>query len=312
MTPGLQHVVLSCLLACPTFAPPAAAATPAGTRIINTAAMTSGAANARVTQTSNQAVLTVDEILDVTVTGPSAPVPVTSTKQIVVPFVVTNQGNGTEKYGFTATLSGSGGTIAGIAIDTDGNGAYDASIDTAIDATGISTAPAQQRRVFVLVDLGAALAADLTVAGTATAATGSGAPGTLFAAKGDTGSDAIVGKTGASAQAQAILHPGAATPTLVKSQTVVAPDGSARVMPGSTVTYTLEARFPAADLAVVVEDPIPVGTTFASGSLTLDDQPLSDASDMDAGTFDGSAIRVVLGDVAAAAVHTITFKTIIQ
>jgi uncharacterized repeat protein (TIGR01451 family) len=305
--------MLPCLLSCTVTTAPVVAATPAGTRIANTATMTSGPTGSRVTQSSNTTVLTTDELLDVAIVAQSATVPVAATAaSVAIPFLVTNQSNGAEAYRITATLVGAGTTVRGVALDVDNNGTYDATIDTMVDTSRIATTAGQQRRIFVLVDVPANLAADVTVGASATATTGSGAPGTVFAGQGDGGSDAVVGKTGATASAQSVLHPGAVLPTLIKSQSVLAPDGSGRVMHGSTVTYTLEAHFPAANSGVEIDDAIPASTTYVPGSLTLDDQPLSDASDGDAGSFDGTAVHVAIGNVAAAVVRTIRFKTIIQ
>ena len=90
-------------------------------------------------------------------------------------------------------------------------------------------------------------------------------------------------------------------------------------MRDSVITYTLEARFTDAVSGARIADPIPAGTAFVPGSLTLDGAPLSDAADDDAGRFDaaggtaqGPGIAVALGQVAAASVHVVQFKAKIQ
>jgi len=109
---------------------------------------------------------------------------------------------------------------------------------------------------------------------------------------------------------------------------VRAADGSQNAVRDSVITYTLEARFTAAVTGARIADPIPAGTVFVPGSLTLDGAPLSDAADGDAGRFDatgtaqtggaqtggtqGPGIAVALGQVAAASVHTVQFKAKIQ
>ena len=94
---------------------------------------------------------------------------------------------------------------------------------------------------------------------------------------------------------------------------MLAPDGSAMLVRGTIITYTLVARFDGSGTAraIQVADPIPSGTRYIPGSLTLDDILLSDAVDTDAGAFDGSSIAVALGDVRAAT-RTIRFKVRIQ
>jgi hypothetical protein len=57
-----------------------------------------------------------------------------------------------------------------------------------------------------------------------------------------------------------------------------------------------------------VADPVPAGTTYQPGSLTLDGGPLTDADDADSGSFTGTAISVGLGNVAAGTTRTITFQ----
>jgi hypothetical protein len=57
-----------------------------------------------------------------------------------------------------------------------------------------------------------------------------------------------------------------------------------------------------------VSDPVPAGTTYKPGSLTLEGAPLTDAADADSGSFTGAAVNVALGTVAAGATRTITFQ----
>ncbi|MET0373001.1 MAG: isopeptide-forming domain-containing fimbrial protein, partial [Rhizorhabdus sp.] len=99
---------------------------------------------------------------------------------------------------------------------------------------------------------------------------------------------------------------------LIKSQTVLAPNGTARVMPGSIITYQIEARFPLPVRAPEITDAIPDGLDFVPGSMTLDGQLLTDATGDDAGSFDGRAISVRLGDQAAAGTRIVRFQTKIR
>jgi hypothetical protein len=57
-----------------------------------------------------------------------------------------------------------------------------------------------------------------------------------------------------------------------------------------------------------VSDSVPTGTSYKTGSLTLDGSALTDAADGDAGSFAGSGIAVNLGTVASGATRTVTFK----
>ena len=114
-----------------------AAGTVAGSTIANTAtaSFTDSGGNAQ-TATSNTANLRVDELLDVAVTSadpgdiPTLPSGVNQ----VASFTVTNTGNGSEAYGLAVTTALGGDqfdpTATSIALDTNGNGAYDAGVDT--------------------------------------------------------------------------------------------------------------------------------------------------------------------------------------
>src|SRR5829696_9168350 len=142
------------------FASPAlAAGTPAGTNITNVATATYELPNGgEASIDSNVVTLKVDELLDVSVAwGDPADVG-TSPGQAgqLLKFTVTNGGNGAE--GFTlATLANGGGddfdpAVTGIVLDTNGNGAYDAGVDT-VYAPGSNDPqldPDQSITVFVL------------------------------------------------------------------------------------------------------------------------------------------------------------------
>ena len=132
-----------------------------------------------------------------------------------------------------------------------------------------------------------------------------------MAGKGDGGTDAVIGPTGGAARLT-IPFSAEATAALVKSQTVRAPDGSERPTRGAVVTYVMRARFDAPVTDARIVDPVPDGTAFVPGSLRLDDAEITDASDSDAGSFDGRAVAVALGDVAAGDERTFQFQVTIQ
>ena len=121
-----------------------------------------------------------------------------------------------------------------------------------------------------------------------------------------------MGSSGAAATAVTALTPPTGLPTLVKSQSVFAPDGSARAVRGAIITYRIVANFPTATRGVTVDDPIPAGTDYVAGSLLLDDRAVTDARDADAGTADSAAIHAALGDVAASGTRTVQFSVKIQ
>lgn len=271
------------------------AGTPAGTLIVNTAQAGGQVGAGTVSATSNTATLTVAERLDVTLAaGPAG--------DATPSAVVTNAGNGSEPM--VVSAQDGDGADAALAADLDGDGRYDPATDLPLaGGTTPALAPGASIRLFIL-----SRAQKLTLS--VRAATGSGAPGTTFAGRGDDGSDAVVGPTGAAAALS--LTPASAdrAPTLTKSQAVAAGDGVART--GGVVTYTLVAAFPSARADARVEDAIPSGAAYVPGSLRLDGAALSDAADADAGAVTDGVAAVSLGDVPAGAAHTIAFKVTLK
>lgn len=303
-------IAVAALFLC-TVATPTIAATPAGTNIVNTATLSWTSDGQPRTAASNIVTVTTAEILDVTIAADRTSVAAQPSDLVAVGFLVTNTGNGVEDFALTFTSDRASVAVTRVAIDSDNDGVYDAGDQLLASGVTLTLSLGQQQRVFVLVD-GAQVSGPTNISATVMAKTGSGAPGTVFAGAGDSGSDAIVGATGARATASSLLTPPAGLPSLTKSQSVFAPDGGARAVRGAIITYRLVANFSTATRGAAVDDPIPTGTVYVPGSLVLDDRPLTDAADSDAGTVDAGAIHVTLGDVAATGVRTIQFSVKIQ
>jgi hypothetical protein len=287
-------------------------AAPAGTTIVNVARLGYGTGGEATAVASNEVTLTVARVLDVAVTAAVATRPYGDAVPVRVRFTVRNLGNAAERFTLSATADSPFAAVAGIVADASGASSLGTGASAAIDLP-----PGAAIDVDVLVTLADGSRADVPMTLAATATTAHGAPGTVAPGS----PDAIVGRTGASAAARTLLVGNGAVasppadgdaPTLAKSQSVRAPDGSARVMPGSVVTYRLEAHVPVATAAVAIDDAIPLGTAYVLGSLTLDGAALSDAGDVDPGRFDGAAIHVALGDLPAAATRIVQFQAVIQ
>jgi len=301
--------------------PAAAAGTPAGTVINNTATATYELPGGVEDETvSNTVSLTVDELLDVAVAS-ADPGDVTTnpgaTNQ-VLRFTITNAGNGSEAFALTARGTGGGDdfdpAVTSIVIDSNGNGAYDAGIDTVYVANSNDPvlAPDASLAIFILssIPAGAADGARGRAVLAAVAKTGSGTPGTSFAGAGQGGGNAVVGATGADAEDDGYYAVSRAGVSFVKSASVADAFGGVTQVPGSTITYTLTATVNGSgSLANLrVADPIPAGTSYKPGSLALQGTALTDAADSDAGAFTGSGIAVALGNLAAGSSRTITFQ----
>lgn len=277
---------------------PAPAATVPGTVISNTAGVTYRLGDDTRSLTSNTVTLIVAERLDVTIDQPTAPAPGIDDEPATLPVRLTNTGSGNEAF---AVVTDAAATLA---IDRNADGRFDARIDQPLAGATPVLAPGESVRLLAMAQ------GEEIVAIQATAMTGSGKPADVFPGAGDGGSDAVIGPTGAMASigpSSPAVSPG--LPTLTKSQTVRAPDGSASPVRGAVVTYTLVARFPAGmTRAARIDDPVPAGTSYVAQSLTLDGEALTDAADADAGGLAQEAIVVALGDVPPAAVHTVTFQ----
>lgn len=306
-------------------APAYAAGTPAGTVINNSATATYDLPNGgQDVVTSNVVSLTVDELLDVSVAstdGGDVSVAPAAVNQVLT-FRVTNAGNGSEAFALTARDTVGGDdfdpSATSIVIDSSGNGVYDPGIDIVYvpGSNDPVLAPDGSVLVFVLssIPAGAANGQRGRVDLVAVAATGSGAPGTSFAGQGQGGGDAVVGATGADAEDDGYYAVSAASVAFVKSAIVADPFGGTTRVPGSIITYQLVATVSGSGSLVNVRiaDAIPAGSTFRTGSITLEAGALSDAADADAGEFTGTGIAVRLGNVAAGATRTVTFQVAID
>lgn len=309
----LPPVVAGIALSSTMAAGSAQAQTRAGTAIVNVAQAQGSVSGNPVAAASNLASFLVAERLDVALTSGDRRTPST------LPATLVNRGNGGEAFAVAVTAP-DGVAIRGIAIDVDGDGAYDPAHDTLLtQGTTPALDPSATLPLLVLIDAAASAGRAATVTLTTRAVTGSGAPGTVVTGGGDGGSDAVVGPTGAIARVEFPLDPAAAaTPTLLKSQSVRAPDGSTQPVAGAIVTYTLQATFADRRVAVRIDDPIPAGTRYVAGSLTLDGAALTDAADGDAGTADGASVGVALGNIVAPAnpatsiTHTVQFQVVLQ
>lgn len=310
------------------FAPRAeAAGTVAGSTIANTATAnyTDSGGNAQ-TATSNTANLRVDELLDVAVTSadpgdiPTLPSGVNQ----VASFTVTNTGNGSEAYGLAVTTALGGDqfdpTATSIVLDTNGNGVYDAGVDT-VYAAGTNDpvlAPDASIRVFVLSTMpGTAVNGDRGQLSLAAASrTLTGAPGASANGQGQGGGDAVVGTSGGDGTANGAYVVQVASISFTKTSSVVDPFGGNKIVPGSIVTYTLTATVSGTGSLtnVTIADNVPANTTYIAGTMTLQGTSVTDTADADGGVFVPPAgavpgrIEVALGAVAASQTRTVTFN----
>lgn len=309
--------------------PAGAAGTLAGTDIANTADVSYELGGTPVTQQSNTVVITVAETLDVSVVlqSPQQTVSPGDTNQGLV-FTVTNTGNGNEAFRLDIDNTDPADDFDPVAatpaiyFDSDASGDFSAG-DVAYSpgANDPLLAPDATVTIILVNDIPAGLAnGDIgRSALQATAVTGSGVPGTVFAGLGDNGVDAVTGTSGAEAQAAGEYIVSDVTLTAVKASVVTDPFGGTSPVPGATIRYTITVTVTGTGtaFAAAVNDPIPANTTYTGNSLTLAGASLSDQVDGDAGELDSSgtvpAIVVRLGDLTAAdGDQIITFDVVID
>ncbi len=318
---AVRRALGACLVLWASLASPAwAAGAPANTAINNTATVTFTDPDGQPqTINSNTATLRVDELLGVAVVSNDAGnVGVLSPDDDdALSFTITNPGNGSEAFALAANAALGGDeydpTDVRIFLD-DGDGVFEPAQDT-LYVVGVNDpvlAPDQSLVVFISADTPAGHATGDTAAAqlTATAVTGSGTPGTTFAGQGTGGVDAVVGATTATADAQGTYSVSQTLTTLSKSQTIEDPFGGTSPVPGAVITYTITMTLAGSGTitGAQIDDSIPSNTTYVPGSLRLDGLPLTDAADVDAGQFTGSAIAVSLGAVTAPGSHTVEFQ----
>ena len=296
----------------------------AGTNITNTVSVSytiSGAAH--VDTASNTFV--VDQLIDDTNTWQDASavaVPAGTSNQSLL-FKVTNSGNGSDT--FTLAVAASAAATSGftpsncrIYFDTDNNGAYSAADILYVAGSNDPTlAAGASTNLLAVCDIPAAAPdnsqGDVTL--TVTSNTVSGTPGTVKTGGGVGGVDAIVGSSGADVSATGVFKSTNVTYGFVKTETITDPSGGNNPVSGATIKYTLTVtpNGSATGTNLVVTDPIPVNTTYVSGSMTLDGTALGDSNtDGDAGDYNFTtpgAISVQLGNLAGgSSPQVITFK----
>jgi uncharacterized repeat protein (TIGR01451 family) len=295
----------------------------AGTLIENTAVASYDDGAGSRTINSNTVTVRVDELLDVTLISLDPGTVAARPGNAVLTFELTHQGNGPEAFRLTAVPGVAGNdfdvTVNALAIDSNGNGTYDAGIDEVLPSpqTTAVLAPDSVLTIFALVTVpdGVSDTQRSSIDLTAQAVTGNGAPGTVFAGQGVDGGDAIVGTTSALATARGQLLAGIATVELVKSVSLRDPFGGTSAVPGTIATFTISARVSGSGTVnnLSVTDAVPEGTAYAPGTLALDSTAMSDAADSDAGqASDSAGISVNLGNITAPTTRTITFDVVVE
>lgn len=317
----------ACLLFCASAT--LAAGTRVGTLIENIASIDFTQNGEQQNTQSNVVSFVVAERLDVAVTRQSGQIVVSpGNVSRALLFTVTNLGNGDEVFRLALNTAVAGDDFDpvpalpdAIFFDTDDSGDFNVGdLPYTPGNNDPDLAPDESVDVFLVNDIPGNVAngqlgrSELT----ATAATGSGPAGTVYPAQGDGGVDAVVGVTTATDTEFGEYIVDDVSIDIVKAQVVADPDGGTSPIVGATITYTItvEVISPGTATAAVISDPIPTWSTFVPGSITLNGNTISDATDGDAGEYDITAIPSVvvrLGDLQLAdGVQTVAFQVTID
>jgi uncharacterized repeat protein (TIGR01451 family) len=205
-------------------------------------------------------------------------------------------------------------TVTAIYIDSNGNGQYDAGVDTLYTAgSNDPNLDADETVTVFVVSSIPGSAADtnrgqVQLVGTST--TGTGAPGTTFAGAGDGGGDAVVGLTGADGADEGFYRVSAAVLAFTKAATIADQFGGAEPVPGATITYTLTAVVTGSGslTGVKITDAVPAATTYIANSIMLDGVAQTDAADADPSRLATNTVTVDLGTVAGGSTRVVKFQ----
>lgn len=309
-----------------------AAGVAAGTPINNTATVDYTVGTVTSTASSNTVQVIVAEILDVNVTPPAAQTPVApGTTGQVLRFRVDNLGNGAEAFLLVANNAVTGDNFDPVAaspaiyLDTGGGpttaGIFDATDVPYVPGSNDPNLAADGFVYIYLVNNIPTTVADGNVGRStlrASARTGTGAAGTVFAGQGAAGTDAVVGNTTASDIDQGEYLVQGVTVTATKSQAVVDQFGGTHPLPGARINYTIVVNAVGTGTAAtaVFADNIPAGTQYVAGTLTLNGGALTDTADGDFGAYETTPqprVRVQLGNLTqSSGTQTIQFAVLIN
>jgi uncharacterized repeat protein (TIGR01451 family) len=173
------------------------------------------------------------------------------------------------------------------------------------------------RTVYVVSDIPAGIA-DAASGRTMLAATAvttgpnGAAPGTLLGQ--DAGVPVVAGATSRASATGWYLVAGVSMGLAKSVAQVRDPQGGARVMAGSVLTYRIVLTFIGSGVAtgVAFSDPLPESLRYVPGSLLVDGSARTDAADADGAAVAGNKVTADLGNVTAPAQRVIEFKATVN
>ncbi len=276
---------------------------PAGTPIQNVAELTYQVNGVDFNVTSNILTDTVDQVieLDIVCQHSINLLVQRGETQRVLPFLLSNTGNGLDKFILLPDTNASSADVTNKKIYVDnGDGIFNGA-DTQI--TDINLSADANATLFFVSDI-PVNATWLTSSHGIEAKSsigGSGVPGTTYTLS---SYFAVDGVKGGVDSALCTYELNQLELKLLKSATL----GSTDVFKGSVIHYKIEASVIGMGIlnTVVIQDVIPTGTTYVNGTLRLNGTVLSDA-----GHVSGTTLTVPVGDMVQTStvqpIHTVEF-----
>lgn len=336
--------------------------TTAGTSINNTASVTYSVGGSSQTVSSNTATFVVDKKVNMTVTEVGGAVTYTAlgaTDQVTT-FRVTNLTNSVQDFILTPEQQNLSVPILGtdnfdvtnmrVFVDSNGNGTYDAGVDT---ATFIDELAADASvTVFIVANIPSTPGADVAIVSLAAQAAVGGGSGTQGAALvatslltadspntvdivfADAANTWDIARDGIARAFDAYKIATAAV-SMNKTATVISDPFNLLVnpkaIPGAVVEYcfTLNNAGPGTATGITIADAVPAGTTYVSNSLTVGDAGVggvctlngtveddnaigADETDLYGGSFDGTTVRATVPSLGTLAPIRASFRVTIN
>lgn len=302
--------------------------TAAGTPITNTVTLDYAVESiAQPAISSNTASVTVDELINVTLTWQDGSPVNVNTPDINDPlqFLLTNTGNGQEAFSLTRNNNLLGdnynpinGTAGAIFLENGLAPGFQASGPNAdtiyISGTNDPNLAANASQIiYVVSDTPAALVSGNTgnVSLTTAALTAgvAGSPvGTGFAGLGTGGSTAVTGPTQATATSIGGYIMSGVSANVNK--TILSPLSASDLIPGTVMRYRITVTVSGAGSVqnMVISDPIPAEVTYVPNSISIGGTARTDAADADNTQFSSNTVSINLGNVTAPASFVIEFQ----
>ena len=305
-----------------------AAGVPANTTISNTAIIDYEISGVAASANATSA-FTVVELLDVSLLWQDAAnvFAMSPENSVVITYALTNTGNGVDQYllAVDGALAGDDFDIAPVDLEIwidDGDGIWSAVNDTLYTGSNGpvlngGVAGSDSVVIFVVADVPAGqpvgALADIRLTATSITADNAGETGNVgaeLAGAGDGGVNANVGLSGAIANAAGVIEIVSSGVTINKTVTVIDTLGGNDPHTGATLRYTLDVQISGVNTIsnLVIDDPVPNGTTYTAGSITLNGVVQSDALDSpaDYSDFNSSNANSITVDLSEGGTRVIT------